>query len=85
MNYVCNAIALLIIAVVMLQSNIYSKKIAYIGLASGVFMLIPSTVGMIGLIFSHLSLMPWVVFSILVARRLFQLGSMISKELPEIS
>jgi hypothetical protein len=35
-------------------------------------MMIPSTAGMIGLVFSLLSLIPWYVFSILAARQFFR-------------
>ena len=87
--YVMNAIALLIISVVMLRSNIFSRVTAYVGLLAGVLMIVPSTAGTIGLIFALLSLVPWALFSVLIARRLFQLGSGVLKEdaekLPENS
>jgi hypothetical protein len=72
--YVLNAIALLIIAVVMLRSNIFGKGAAYFGLLAGVLMIIPSTAGVIGIAFSLASLLPWMAFCILIARRLFQLA-----------
>lgn len=72
--YILNAITLIIISFVMLQSNIFSKLTAYLGLLAGLLMLIPSTAGMIGIILSFLSLIPWAVFSLLIARRFFQLG-----------
>ncbi len=78
--YVLNAFALLIFAVVMLRSKIFSKVTAYWGILAGILMLIPSTAGKIGVIFSFTSLVPWMVFSVLFARRLFQLGSVASKE-----
>lgn len=71
--YVLNAITLLLISRVMFMDNTFSKTTAVFGLTSGIFMIIPSTAGQIGLIFSLLSLIPWVVFSILVAKRLFVL------------
>jgi len=84
-----NAIALLIISVVMLRSNIFSRVTAYVGLLAGVLMIVPSTAGTIGLIFALASLVPWALFSVLIARRLFQLGSGVLKEdaekLPENS
>jgi hypothetical protein len=67
--YVLNAIALLVISFVMLRSDIFSKKTAVVGLISGIFMIIPSTAGIIGLVFSLLSLIPWVVFLIMIAIR----------------
>jgi len=72
--YVLNAIALLIFSVVMLQSNVFSKANAYLGIAAGVLMIIPSTAGTIGIYFSLLSLVPWFIWLILFARRLFQLS-----------
>lgn len=72
--YVFDAIALLILAVVMLRSNIFSKAAGYWGLASGILMTIPSTVGTLGMMFALASLVPWMVFCLLIARRLFQLS-----------
>lgn len=72
--YVLNAIALLLFAAVMLKGRVFSRNTAYAGLIAGVLMLVPSTFGVIGLLFSFLSLLPWAVFSVLIARRLFQLG-----------
>ena len=72
--YVLNAAALLIFAVVMLRSNIFSKVTAYIGILAGVLMIIPSTAGTLGLYFALASLVPWAIFSVLIARRFFQLG-----------
>ena len=72
--YVLNGIALFIIAIVMLQSKIFGKGTAYWGLFAAILMSIPSTAGTLGLIFSLASLIPWIVFCILTARKLFQLG-----------
>ena len=70
--YILNGIALILIAYVMLKSDVFTKFTAVIGLVSGVLMMIPSTAGMIGLVFSLLSLIPWYVFSILAARQFFR-------------
>ena len=72
--YIFNALTLIIISAVMLKNKIFSKLTAYLGLISGFLMLIPSTAGMIGIIFSFLSLIPWAIFSVLIARRFFQIG-----------
>lgn len=71
--YVLNAITLLLISKVMFQDKTFSRSTAIWGLVSGFFMIIPSSAGQLGLVFSLLSLIPWIVFSILVARRLFTL------------
>jgi hypothetical protein len=78
--YVLNAIALLLISTVMLRSNIFSKVTAYWGILAGVLMLVPSTAGTIGIAFAFASLVPWAIFSVLIARRLFRLGSDALKE-----
>ncbi len=73
--YVLNAITLLIISKVMFQDKIFSKATAIWGLISGVLMLIPTTAGILGLTFGIASLIPWTVFSILIAKRLFRLSN----------
>lgn len=72
--YILNAFALLIFSFVLLQSDIFSKSTAYSALLAGVLMLVPPTVGTIGLCISFLSLIPWMAWLILFARRMFQLG-----------
>jgi len=72
--YVFNAITLLMISLTMFKAKHFKKSCAIWGLAAGILMLIPSTAGTIGLIFSLASLVPWVVFSILIGRRLLQLS-----------
>lgn len=70
--YVLSAITLLLFSFGMLRSNIFSKAISCLGLLSGVLMLVPSTAGRIGLIFAFSSLVPWLVWLVLFARRLSQ-------------
>jgi hypothetical protein len=72
--YVLNAITLLIISSIMLRDFTFSKVTAIWGLASGILMLIPTTAGTIGLFFGIASLIPWTVFSILIALRFFKLS-----------
>jgi hypothetical protein len=72
--YVLNGAALLLLAAVMLRSADFGRATAYAGVLSGALMLVPSTAGTIGLICSLASLVPWAVFSVLAARRLFVLG-----------
>lgn len=68
--YVLNAVSLLIMSGVILKTRLFSRATGYWGLASGVLMVIPSTAGTLGLVFSILSLIPWIGFSILAARKL---------------
>lgn len=72
-GYVLEGVGLLIIAVVMLRSKVFSKRTAYVGIVLGVMSLVPPTVGTIGLIFAFGSLAPVDVWDILIARRLFKL------------
>lgn len=78
--YVLNAVATLIISVVMLRSTLFGKGTAYVGVATGVLMVVPSTAGIIGLILSLMSLVPAAIWYILIARRLFWLGQSVSKK-----
>lgn len=71
--YILNAISLLIFAVVMLRSRDFSKTCTVFGIVAGVLMVIPSTAGTVGLVFSLASLIPWAVFSILAGIRLLKL------------
>lgn len=72
--YVLNAFTLIITTIVMFKSSTFSKSTASVGLISGILMIIPSTAGSLGLIVSLLSLIPWIGFSVLAAKRLFELG-----------
>ena len=72
--YLLNAIALLIFSVVLFRSSIFSRATAYSALLAGAFMLVPPTAGAIGIYISLLSLLPWAVWLILFARRLFELA-----------
>lgn len=60
--YVLSTICLLLFSYALLKSSKFKKSVGIWGLASGFFMIIPSSVGVIGMIFSLLSLIPWVVF-----------------------
>lgn len=80
LSYVLGGVVILIFSVVMLQSNVFSKATAYIGIAMGVLMLVPPTIGMIGLVLSLSSLIPTLIWLISIARKLFQLGADVSKE-----
>lgn len=71
--YVLNGVSLIVYAVVMLKGKLFSRATSIIGFAAGILMSIPSTAGTVGLIFSLLSLIPWAVFSIMVAVRLLRL------------
>jgi len=71
--YVLSAVSLLTFSFIMLKNTFYSRTTAIFGLVSGVLMIVPSSVGMIGMVSALLSLIPWVGFSFLVMKRLFNL------------
>ena len=80
LSYVLGGVVILIFSVVMLQSNVFNKATAYVGIVMGVLMLVPPTVGTIGLLLSLISLVPTLIWLIPIARKLFQLGSGVVKE-----
>lgn len=71
--YVLGGVTILIIAAVMARSTVFGKTTARVGLVVGALMLVPPTVGTIGLYLSLIVLLPLSLWFILVARRLFQL------------
>lgn len=77
-SYILGSITGLLIAAAMLRSAVFSRTTAYLRIGSSVFdfgIFIPG----IGLFISLLSVMFLLVFNILVARRLLQLGSSVLK------
>lgn len=76
---VLGSVAPLIISVVMLRSNVFSKATAYAGILGGVIglALFVPTIGVFVLLISGVTVLIWFI---LVARRLIQLGWSASKE-----
>lgn len=64
--YVLSTICLLLFAFALLKSRRFKKPVGLWGLTSGFFMIIPSSAGVIGMIFSLLSIIPWIVFIVLL-------------------
>ena len=50
--YILNGLSLVLFSVAIIRNEVFSKKTAYIGLVAGILMLVPSTIGMVGMIFS---------------------------------
>ena len=71
--YFFNLVTLLLLALLMFRSDVFSRGTALWGLAAAVLMAVPSNFGTVGVVFSLASLLPWAVFAVLVARRLFAL------------
>ncbi|MDY0287956.1 MAG: hypothetical protein RBR15_03935 [Sphaerochaeta sp.] len=63
--YVLNGITLIMTTLVM-RGSIFGNRTATVGLISGILMVIPSTAGTIGLVCSLLSLIPWMIFLIMM-------------------
>lgn len=79
-SFILQSVAALIISVVMLRSNIFSQAAASIGILGGATALLigppwPFFEPAIGALLSLISVVVFAVWYILVARRLFQLGS----------
>ena len=72
--YLMNGAALLCFAAAMLRSNVFGRATAVLALLSGVLMVVPSTFGTVGMVFSLASLVPWAAFSVLIVRGLWRLG-----------
>lgn len=71
--YVVNAIVLLLFAVAILKNDQYPRQAGWWGIAAGILMVVPSSAGMVGMVFSLLSLVPWIVFLAMVSMRFNQL------------
>jgi len=71
-GYIMEGIAFLIIGFVMLQSNIFNKITAWFGIILGIMSLVPPTVPVIGMFFAIGSLIPLIVWLILVSLKLLR-------------
>jgi len=73
--YIFNLMTLLVMAVLMYRSQVFSRPTAVWGLVAAALMAVPSNFGTVGLLFALASLVPWAVFALLVARRLLALAA----------
>lgn len=73
--YVLSTICLLLFSWAIIKSTRFNKSVGLWGLASGFFMIVPSSAGMLGMIFSFLSLIPWVVFVTLLMLKFKKLAT----------
>ena len=71
--YFFNLVTLLVFALLMLRSPVFSRATARWGLVAAALMAVPSNFGVVGLSFALASLAPWTVFAVLVWRRLLRL------------
>lgn len=73
--YVLNGIALLLVGIALLRTRALGPAVAWWAVVAGVLMLVPSTFGVLGLVMSILSLLPWCVMCVLLASRLNALAA----------
>lgn len=76
LSYLMAAFAMLIISAAMLRTRLFGRLTAYVGLVVGAATLVPPlpAVGTVGVVASYLSLLPMMVFEVLVAWRLLHLA-----------
>lgn len=84
-SFVLMLVAPLTLSIVMLQSNIFSKVTAYVGILGSATALVigppwPFFEPAIGALLSLVSVVFFAIWYVLIARRLFQLGQSVSKE-----
>lgn len=79
-GYVLGGIATLLFAVVMLRSTAFTKITAYVGLATGLLMLVPASAGTVGLWVSLISLAPTVMWLMLIGMRFLMMGGPLGVE-----
>ncbi len=72
--YILSAAAMLTLSALMLRGTVFGRRIAALGLAAGALMIVPPTAGTFGIVLSFLSLLPLVVWLVLVARTLLRLA-----------
>jgi len=74
--FILSGVADLIIAAIMLRSGVFNKATAFTGMVVGAMLLMPPlpVLGMIALVLSYIVILPSMIWNILVAIRLFQLG-----------
>ncbi|MBN2882633.1 MAG: DUF4386 family protein, partial [Clostridia bacterium] len=74
--YFLSTICLLLLSYAMIKSTVFKKAVGFWGLISGFFMIIPSSAGLLGMIFSLLSLIPWMIFILMLMLKFKELASM---------
>lgn len=72
-HYILMGIAGVILSFAMWRGQVFSRTTAVAGFLQGAMMLVPSTLGTIGLVFALGSLAPFIVWFVLIAMRLLRL------------
>jgi hypothetical protein len=71
-SYILSALATLVASMTMLRTRAFGRATGFIGIAYGVLNLVPSSAGTLGLVLSLGSLIPMLVWLVLVARGLLR-------------
>ena len=71
-SYILGGVSLIVVSVAMHRAGIFRKAISKLGIFMGILMLVPPTVGQVGIIISILSLIPLVPWLVLLAQRFFR-------------
>jgi hypothetical protein len=74
-HYIVMGIAGMLVALAMLRTDVFSRTTALAGLTQGAMMLVPVTFGTIGLLFALGSLVPFIIWFVLIALRLFRMSA----------
>jgi len=72
--YELGALAIILFSYAILKSPHFKKSIGIWGLLSGIFMIIPSSAGLLGMIIAVISLLPWTIFIILLMKKFKELS-----------
>ena len=75
LHYVMMGIAGMIVSLAMFSSAEFSRTAATAGVVQGAMMLVPVTLGTVGLVFAVGSLIPFTVWFVLIARTLWRLSA----------
>ena len=73
-SYVLGAISTLTFSAVMLRRHVFGRLPGIVGIITGITMLVPPNIGKVGVVIAMLSLIPTVVWLILLSRAFFKLA-----------
>jgi hypothetical protein len=76
-SYFLGGITLILFSSAMRKSALFTKTVSWLGLITGVLMLVPPTAGKVGFVLSFLSILPLMPWLIIMAIRFFKLGKVI--------
>jgi Domain of unknown function (DUF4386) len=82
-SYVLGGVTVLLVSWVTLRSAVFGRAVAILGIITGILMLLPPTTGPIGLVVSLVSLLPTMVWLVLLAVGFLRLSSSTSRETRE--